>query len=390
MQEPFRRFQSLNEKYHFLKEECEGNVISWKWAESKLDDPRPLWYERNRLKRGTILKFPPTRPNGYYEYGYDSKGKLLVARNHVFSEPDRYWYYETFNVHTPDTIESAHFHYNPEKEAINLSRSIYQGNQIILWERCTKHGNGRERYYWDKNHVVSIDIELSRARNPDFVEPTPWQKVEASYTKFGTLDKVVIHWQKHSEQSKELSEIAYRRLIKSENLKLLLDRAKQKIYDAIMSTLSRLNLSEIVYCIAITWSPGQYQSLPPNLGIGFERDRKNWIAEHGKEAKWYLWNPAEFSFQIINHTVFGDSELMEICELLNRECGRHNKWNNASKMLAEVAKMLNRTHWRGILHTTDDFVAYSANYELSDWQNYLKHSISKEMFSRFKKDGLLI
>ncbi len=350
-----------------------------------------MWYERNRWKEGTILKVPPTRPNGYYEYGYDSNGKLLVARNHVSSEPDRCWYYETFYIYIQAIIESAHFHYNPEKEPINLSRSIYQGNQITLWESCAKRGIMRERYRWNKNHIVFIDVDYARINNSDFIEPTPWQQVDASYTNRGTLDKVVIHWQKRPDQPKELAETAYRRLEKARTFGSLLSLAKQKLYDAIVQTITKLELQEDVYCIAVTWSPGQYQSLPPHLGIGFNRDKEIWIAEHGKEeARWYIWNPAEFSFQIIDQTVFNDKELIEVCELLNQECGRHNKWHQTSKMLSEVAKMLNETNWSGILHTTDNFIAYATNYELSDWQKYIRLSITKETFAHLKKEGLLI
>jgi len=391
VQDLFHRFQSLNKEYSSFKKQCEGKVAIWKWAKSDRYDPRPFWYERNRWKKGAFFESPPIRPNGFYEYGYDANDNVLVERNHVFSEPNRIWFYETFYIRHHNIIEIAHFNYHPDKEPIYLSRSYYQGNQIILWESCAKHGNMREKYYWEKNHVVSIDIEYSRVRENKFEEPTLWQKVDISYTRHGSLEKIIVHWVNHSEQPKEITDIAYRRLEKSQNLKNLLNIAKQKIYASIVETITKLDLAEDVYCIAITWSPGQYQSLPPHLGIGFSRDRENWIAEHGKEeAKWYMWNPAEFSFQIIDQTVFHDDELIQICELLNQECGRHSKWHQASKMLAEVAKMLTETDWEGKMKITADFIAYATNYELSDFQKYLKYSIKKEKFSYLKKEGLLI
>ncbi len=161
-----------------------------------------------------------------------------------------------FYVHRQDIIETAHFDYSPNKKPIFLSRSVYQGNHITLWESYAKHGSMRERYYWNKNHVVAIDVEYSRTSNSDFVEPTPWQKVEVYYTSRGLLDEVVIHWLKRPEQPKELTDIAYRRLEKSQNLKNLLGLAKQKIYDSIVRKIEKLELTEDVYCIAITWSPG--------------------------------------------------------------------------------------------------------------------------------------
>lgn len=391
MQELFQRFQSLHQEYASFKEQCEGKVTTWRWTEQPRHDPRPFWYERNRRKRGNFLKSPPIRSNGFHEYGYDSTGNLLVERNHVSSEPDRIWFYESFHIRNQNTVEIAHFNYHSDKEPISLSRSYYQGNQIILWERCAKHGNMREKYYWEKDRVVSIDIEYSRIRENKFVTPTPWQKVDISYTHYGSLEKIVVHWLNHPEQPKELIDIAYHRLEESQNLRSLLNVAKEKIYASIVETITKLDLAEDVYCIAITWSPGQYQSLPPHLGIGFSRDRENWIAEHGKEeAKWYMWNPAEFSFQIIDQTVFHGDELIQICELLNQECGRHSKWHQASKMLSEVAKMLVETNWEGKMKTSPDFIAYATDYELSDFQKYLKYSVTKEKFSYLKKEGLLV
>lgn len=393
MQDLFYRFKSLDKEYSSFKKQCERNAETWKWADSDLYDPRPFLYERNRLRKGKFLKSRPTRPNGFYEYGYDVNGNVLIERSYVYSENDRVWFYETFCIHDQNTIEIARFNYSPDKKPTYLSRSYYQGNQIILWECCAIYGNTREKYHWEKNRIVSIDTEYSRTRIRDneYIAPIPCEKIDIRYTKYGALDKIVINWLKRPEQPKEATSVAYCRLEKSQNLKSLLSAAKQKIYDSIVRTITQLNLVEEIYCIAITWSPGQYNSLPPHLGIGFSRDRENWISEHGKEeAKWYMWNPAEFSFQIFDDTVFNDDGVVQICELLNQECGRRSQWHQASKMLAEVAKMLIETNWEGKMKTTPDFIAYATDYELSDFEKYLKYSLTKEKFSYLKKEDLLV
>jgi hypothetical protein len=385
-----RHFRNLKSEYQSLKQRSEAKVVIWRWARNPRHDPRPFWYERNRWKPGHFLKPMPARPNGLYEYGYDEEGNVVVGRSHVSSEPDRTWFYETFYIRDGDIVDIAHFDYHPEKKPIYVAQCTYKGNRLILWESRATRGSSREHYRWDKKRVSLIEVDYAEIGVDQYYEePTPWQRIEPRYNEIGLLDELTVRWLKRPERPMETTETAYRRLEKTTNLGTLLALAQEKLFSIIKAKVIALNLRESVYCLAIVWSPGQFQSLPPHIALGFERDREEWISVHGKEAKWYLWNPAEFSFCVIDRLVFHDEELIRICELLNQECGRRNRWHEATRMLNGVAKLLYHVDWRGALTTTSDFVAYSTDLELGDFRKNLKSTISPDLFKRFERNGWL-
>lgn len=388
MQELFDRFRHLKDEYSFLKKKCERNVRVWRWAKNPRHDPRPFWYERNRWKAGRLLPNPPQRPNGYYEYGYDASGNLLVVRQLVFSEPRRHWFHETFFTREGNIVESAHFDYAPDKKPVNLIRSTYRNNQIILWESCAQRGNTRERYLWDEQHIILIEIDhISLRDERQFIEPLPWQRVEIRYNEQNLVEEIVEHYIKHPEQPEEVSQVVYRRIAEMMGLDVILERTKMRLFETIKNKVISLGLDELAYCLTIAWSPGQFSSLPPHIAIGFERDRERWIEQYGKEAKWYLWNQAEFSFCILYNPTLADSELVELCDLVNQECGRRHHWGDGAKMLNDVAKMLNQVNWSGILKTTPDFVVYATDLELGDLRKNLRYSIPRDLYNHFNKQG---
>jgi hypothetical protein len=388
MNELDHRFENLKSEYQNLKQKCEAIVVNWRWAKFDRHDPRPFWYERNRWKPGQFLKSAPPRPNGFYEYGYDADGNVVVGRNHVSSEPGRIWFYETFFVRSGNVLEITHFDYHPDKQPIYLTRCTYQDNHLILWESRARKGTGREHYLWDKNQLKIIEVDHANI-GEHYEEPTPLQKIIPEYNEIGLLEELTVHWLARPEHPSETEEIVYHRLQKTVNLRTLLELAQEELFNIIKKKVIALHLSEPVYCLAIVWSPGQLQSLPPHIGLGFERDRKEWISVHGQEAKWYLWNPAEFSFWTIDKFIFDDVELINLCELINQECGRRDHWNEAAKMLNEVARMLYKVDWHGDLPVTSDFVAYATELELGDFQKNLKSTVSLDLFMRFKQNGWL-
>ena len=302
--------------------------------------------------------------------------------------PAEFWFYETFFVRNGNILEIIHFEYLPEKKPIYLARCTYQDNRLLLWEKRATKGRERERYLWDKKRLVSIEVDHARIGD-HYEEPIPIQKIVPKYNEIGLLEQLIVLWLVHPEHPLETVEIVYHRLEKTVNLRTLLELAKKKLFDIIMNKITALQLGEPVYCLAIVWSPGQFQSLPPHIGLGFDRDREEWISVHGQEAKWYLWNPAEFSFWTIDQFIFDDEELNRICELINQECGRHDRWNEAAKMLNELARMLYQVDWRGNLAITPDFVAYATDLELGDFQKNLKSTISPDLFVHFKTNGWL-
>ena len=130
-------------------------------------------------------------------------------------------------------------------------------------------------------------------------------------------------------------------------------------------------------------------AFPPCLGLGLESERCRWIAEKGKEAKWFVWNPAEFTHYEKNHTQFEDKQLEELSELYNRIIEGKDNYAAPVKLLNEIAAALAAMDWSGKLKTTPDFVVYAVDFELGELAKNLKKSVPAPLLAKFKAEKLL-
>jgi hypothetical protein len=117
-----------------------------------------------------------------------------------------------------------------------------------------------------------------------------------------------------------------------------------------------------------------------------ESERTTWIREHGDEAKWYLWNPAEYQ-----HFLDIQSEdVAEACLPANQECRLRGSWKEAAQCLNQIAGDLGNMNWTGILQTTEDFVCYAVDLELTEFRRNLKASAPPELVKAFGQKGWLL
>lgn len=88
------RFNTLASQYNQIKQSCEAKVAVWQWASNDWYDPRPLWFERQGNRPGRLLKKSPKKQDDKVEYGFDERGVVQVARQHVRFEgyPERIWF----------------------------------------------------------------------------------------------------------------------------------------------------------------------------------------------------------------------------------------------------------------------------------------------------------
>tara|TARA_R110002096_G_scaffold44524_9_gene119882 strand:+ start:39257 stop:39805 length:549 start_codon:yes stop_codon:yes gene_type:complete len=156
----------------------------------------------------------------------------------------------------------------------------------------------------------------------------------------------------------------------------------------IRRAITSAKVAEPVYCLTIAWSPGQPYSLPPLIGLGLQSERSEWIAEHGVEAKDYLWNPAEFSTFDSEELEIDGTTLEHLSKVLNKKLGETGEWSAGLAMLNSVAKELGALDWGTALTTTDDFVAYAIDYELCDLRENLKFS-APNVFATLEDAGWL-
>jgi hypothetical protein len=172
-----------------------------------------------------------------------------------------------------------------------------------------------------------------------------------------------------------------------ESFEELLDIVGELLIESIIQKVGTLDLKESVYCIALVWSPGQLSSLPPYIWFGLNRERELYIEKYEEDAKMYFWNTAEFS---IYADLQDDDELIRSCELLDRQCNIYDNWNEAAKMLNEVAKFLGTFDWSDRLQTTSNFVVFANDIEGSDFHQNFKFSVSEKLLKIFKQKNWLL
>jgi hypothetical protein len=377
------RFGKLASQYRELKQGCEAKVVAWQWASNEWYAPRPLWFQRQGNRPGRLLKMPPKKQDYKYEYGFDEHGVVHVERQHIRFEgyPKRIWFYEKFYVRDNDVLEVSLYNYHPEKEPIAFDRGTFRNDRLELWESRGRGGLSREKYLWQNDQVAVIRVEHTPIDDRTPRQPLAhWNRFEARYDGKGLLE-LLCYWPNHAETV----EVIYRRPPQNVTLEQMLSDLHGALVSSIVESVCSAKISESIFSLVLAWDPGQDQSLPPHIGLGLERERSRWLQEHGDDAKCYLWNPAEYEVSLS----LDSKELTEICRSINQECRLRESWMGAVKVLNNIAKELSARDWTGLLSTTDDFVAYATDLELTDFHRNLKASTPTSILKRLSKKGWL-
>jgi hypothetical protein len=171
-------------------------------------------------------------------------------------------------------------------------------------------------------------------------------------------------------------------------MKTLSTMVENKLVRLIPQAVAAAGIREPVYCLALCYDP-ESECLPPLIGIGLERERQAWVEEHGRRARDFIWNPAEFAHFDTPALSLDDPELESACGRLNDELETKGSWEPARKLLNNVAAQLRETDWGGKIDTTPDFVAYAVDLELSDLNRNLKASLPEPLLTGLKSSRLL-
>jgi hypothetical protein len=146
--------------------------------------------------------------------------------------------------------------------------------------------------------------------------------------------------------------------------------------------------SNLGYCIELSYrSVTNY--FPPGIILGPETYRQNLLNSNNPEARYYVFTPIfhrpEQWLQIT------DPDALEYCGLLEQEIQAKSRWETATNILRDVAAVLTRYDWTGILDITPDFVVYAIDHEMEgdDLGNVLSASASNEQLLEWKKKGWL-
>jgi hypothetical protein len=163
---------------------------------------------------------------------------------------------------------------------------------------------------------------------------------------------------------------------------------ESKLVRLIPQVVAAAGIREPVYCVALAYDP-ETECLPPMIGLGLERERRTWIREHGRRARGFIWNPAEFTHFDTPPLSVEDPDLEKACRRLNEQMDLKGTCEPARKLLNSVAAASMQVDWSGKVQTTPDFIVYAVDLELTDLKKNLQGTVPAPLLEAFKQNGLL-
>jgi hypothetical protein len=169
--------------------------------------------------------------------------------------------------------------------------------------------------------------------------------------------------------------------------KSLKETVRNRLLAIVPPLVAAAAITEPIYCVALVYDDEGNDALPPTVGIGVESERLCWKETHGKRAKEFAWNPAEFQHYEKPYTQLQDEALEEACDYLNGKWAEAAATTPAAKLLIEAAAELHRARWPASVRRTEDFVVFAVGVEGSGLIKSLKASLTAEKLAALKQAG---
>ena len=355
-----------------IRDRFTAQVVRWIYSQME------IWSWSDRRRRGTDDAILPSPDGAFYACGYDADDQPIVLHHFdyetVYEPPTRrlplktIWC-EEFIAHHEDRLEVLRF---VRGELERASRLRFQGRLLIEDESVVQGVYQHTRIHYEGSKKKLQQSLNDKGRT--FLE---------------------IDFGPHGEQSffrvrRDGSRFQLGQpLPKGLTVKSLKETVRKRLVALIPELLSAAAIPEPIYCVALAYDDEGNDALPPTIGIGLESERQRWKVEHGKNAKDFVWNPAEFFHYEKSHTQFSDEALEEACDYLNGKWAEAGSVAPAAKLLMETAVTLNQTNWPSSVQRTHDFVVYAVGFEGSGLQKSLKAGLTSEQLAMLKSEGLL-
>lgn len=372
-----------------------AQVARREWASGVVHHERPLYYEHIRYQRygrwiyisqkpGRRIKDPA---KAHQQYGFDAEGRWVWVRSmeeRVVSErlvdgryvkidpPLHVAEVEKFLFHQGDMVEG--FCFGAGTDGLRyVFRQHFDGGRI----RCLKYafqfldqpsGVLVENYEWQGDRIVRITTERSE-------QPFREDKM-ITYAANGKVESIV-------------DTLTGRALFAPPGQfgADFVASLRQRLFDAIVKTVTESGVKEPVYCLLLAYDTECDLPVPPEIGLGLERDRRRWIETMGvKQAQRCIWSVAEFTEQMIE---YADAKLEEDCQKWNEHLQDKDSMAPAKKLVVSLAAELARRDWSTGLNLTPDFVVVATDLPMDELDRNLKHSVPPERIAALKKAGLL-
>lgn len=367
-----QRFEAEADKLAEIRERFRTRVVRWAYAEMEIWD----WMEKRQWVVDENMLVDPK--NALYSCGYDVSDRPIMLchfDSETVYEPEprqiplgTVWC-EEFIEHQQDTLEVLRF---VRGELERLSRLRFEGKLLVedesviqgVYQHTLIHYEGSEKKRQQSfNNKGKIFFEI------DF-----GPQGEESYFRV-----------RHDGTRFRLGQP----LPKGITVKSLKDTVRQRLLELVPELISAAAIPGPIYCVALAYDDEGNDALPPIIGVGMESEREGWIAEHGKRAKDFVWNPAEFQHYERPHTQLFDNVLEEACDYLNSKWAETDSTAAAANLLIETAAALSQMEWPPSIQRTPDFVVFAVGFEGGGLRRSLKASLGPEKLALLKGKGLL-
>ena len=329
--------------YPKLKAQIEAQVVRWFWATGGVGyfSLEPFYFEQNRFSKSKILKDAPEDSDNKYQYGVNDKDEIIVERRYTEFKGQCY---ETFYFREDSQIISYRFEYSEEKECDNVKIFIYKDGLLQYIYSAFEEHYSEETMYYKGNKLIR-----RKTKGLDYYSNPIDNTLLYTYDMLGKLNSI----------TNETGYVYYQKKDKKISYKELSDKAAERYYALLVPTIKAYPIKEPLYCINLSFD---YQNiLPTRIGFGTESERQEY-QKYGKEAKYYLWNTAEYAHII---DIEPNEEDAALFDLFNQETEMQEKSSAATKLLVACAKHL-KEEWASLgIPSTDDFVVVVSDEEES-------------------------
>jgi len=344
-----------------------------RWAYSQME----IWSWLDRRQRGTDDDILPSPEGALYACGYDAHDQPIVLHHFDFETvyepstrriPLKEVLCEEFITHHEDTLEVLRF---VRGRLERVSRLLFQGRLLIEDESViqgvyqhtlTRYEGSKTKLQQSLNNKGQVFFEIDFGPHGE----QSYFRVRRDGSRFQL----------------------YQPLPKGITVKSLKETVRKRLVEVIPELVSAAAIREPIYCVALAYDDEGNDALPPTIGIGLESERQRWKVEHGKKAKDFVWNPAEFHHFEKSYTQLSDDALEEACDYLNGRWAEGDSASSAAKLLMETAVALTQRDWPRSVHRTQDFVVYAIGFEGSGLRKSLKASLTPQKLSILSAEGL--
>lgn len=161
-----------------------------------------------------------------------------------------------------------------------------------------------------------------------------------------------------------------------------------------MRVVTAAGVREPVYCLALRYT--EDIPFPPTVDLGRVSDREAVLRGVAPALRPRMaWNPAEWPSCRAGEgeldVLADDPDLARLCTLANAALAddEDDEGERVRNCLAAVARRLLAHDWGDALRTTEDFLVYATELELSDLREAMELSLPPERLERLADEGLL-